>query len=170
MNETPDYSKIIHSILAAAVPGIKAIGETDLSIKPSPEKWSKKEILGHLVDSAINNLARFVNAQKQDNLVFSGYDQVEWVIKNHYQEQSLDAILNSWVSLNSQIAWVVSYIPKPELLRETIHHNFDQIGMFPLPKSPSSLSWLIEDYIAHLEHHLAQIIPDYNRINPYSQP
>ena len=35
---------------------ISGCSEEILKKKPSPEKWSKKEILGHLIDSAINNL------------------------------------------------------------------------------------------------------------------
>lgn len=35
----------------------------ELLSKPAPGKWSKLEILGHLIDSAINNLKRFTEIQ-----------------------------------------------------------------------------------------------------------
>ena len=43
------------------------------------DKWSPREIVGHLIDSAANNHQRFVRAQFTDDLVFSGYQQAEWV-------------------------------------------------------------------------------------------
>ncbi|MBL8017837.1 MAG: DinB family protein, partial [Ignavibacteria bacterium] len=40
--------------------------EEQLSAKASPLKWSKKELLGHLCDSAVNNLGRFIRAQFEE--------------------------------------------------------------------------------------------------------
>lgn len=40
-----------------------------------PSTWSVKEIVGHLIDSASNNLQRFVRLQVSDSLVFPDYSQ-----------------------------------------------------------------------------------------------
>lgn len=46
---------------------LMGIGEEKMLLKPSIDKWSKKEILGHLIDSATNNHQRFVRAQFEMN-------------------------------------------------------------------------------------------------------
>jgi hypothetical protein len=45
---------------------IKKTPEKNLSMTLNPKKWSKKQILGHLVDSGINNLQRFTEIQFEE--------------------------------------------------------------------------------------------------------
>lgn len=60
------------------VPGIlMQISEEEMSEKLSPNKWSKKEVIGHLVDSATNNHQRFVRGQFED-MPEIRYDQNKW--------------------------------------------------------------------------------------------
>lgn len=59
------------------------IDEQIFSEKINPAKWSKKEILGHLIDSATNNHHRFVRVQFETNLKIS-YDQNKWNQYNFY--------------------------------------------------------------------------------------
>lgn len=138
------------------VPGkVKQIPAGDLSFKKSPGKWSKKEILGHLCDSAINNLSRFVRAQFEEQpFKITPYAQDDWVIINHYNDMDTDAILNYWVSLNKQIVQIVSGIPE-EKLAVTI-----ELGdaAFREDASDKNLLWLIEDYVVHMEYHLKQVV------------
>jgi hypothetical protein len=55
-----------------------------VALKPAPDRWSKKEILGHLIDSAANNHQRFVRAQGTPRLEFPGYEQEFWVATQAY--------------------------------------------------------------------------------------
>src|SRR6185503_3729287 len=66
-------------IVVEAAARLRAITDDAASTRPAPGKWSPKEIVGHLIDSAVNNQARFVRAQLQDDLIFPGYDQDAWV-------------------------------------------------------------------------------------------
>ncbi len=118
--------------------------------KPAPGKWSKQEILGHLVDSAINNLKRFTEIQflPQPYQVTS-YRQNELVAVNAYQQLPLQHVLDLWKALNQQIIYVVQNIPK-EKLDYPVDPQYDN-------KELKTLGWVICDYVAHLEHHLAQI-------------
>lgn len=129
---------------------IYAMSELGLSDRTQPNKWSKKEILGHLSDSALNNLHRFVRAQYEDQpYVVIKYAQNQWVELMNYQNLPIDHILNLWLSLNKQIAEVISKIPEDKL------QNSCEIG----EEQTVTLEWLIKDYIEHLEHHLKQIFP-----------
>ncbi|MEC0243683.1 DinB family protein [Paenibacillus dokdonensis] len=125
--------------------------EPELSIRPQPHKWSKKEILGHLCDSAQNNLQRFIRAQyeEQPQTVIK-YDQEQWVKLMGYQDLPFDQVLSLWVSLNKQVAAVI----------EKTQENHLQKG-YPLSEGQIvTLGWLIDDYVDHLEHHLKQIFGD----------
>ncbi len=48
-----------------------------MSIKLFPNKWSKKEIIGHLINSATNNHQRFVRCQFE-TIPKIVYDQNKW--------------------------------------------------------------------------------------------
>src|SRR5580693_6344926 len=71
-----------------ALPRLRAISDEDSSARPVPGKWSKKEILGHLIDSAANNHQRFIRLQMARELTLPGYDQAGWVKANGYQQTS----------------------------------------------------------------------------------
>lgn len=121
----------------------------ELQAFPAPGKWSKKQVLGHLVDSAINNLKRFTDAQVLDQpYMIISYRQDDLVALNHYQELPLTHILDLWQSLNQQIIFVVRHIPAEKLAYPVVP-GYNQTGT-------QTLAWLICDYVAHMEHHLQQ--------------
>ncbi len=156
------YSNTLRKIISQALPGLQAIAEEQFNNKPAPSKWSKKEILGHLIDSAYNNHQRFARAGEQENLIFNGYDQVAWVQKNQYQQRQKEEVINTWFAANQHLSFLIDTIPQDLLEKRTSIHNYHQIAMKRIPEGePSSLSYLIEDYIFHLEHHLVQIITGY---------
>ena len=83
--------------------------------KSNPDKWSKKEILGHLIDSAANNHCRFVRIQTQEDLVFEGYDQAEWVNLQGYQIKNWDDIVNLWYQYNDHLVEVIGLMSEEVL-------------------------------------------------------
>lgn len=162
----PNYPHILRTIIAQATDALQDISKDVFSFKTSPSTWSKQEILGHLIDSAYNNHQRFIRAEAQGHLVFSGYDQVGWVAKNNYQNRSTDELIQIWAATNLHLCQLVENLSTTLLQQETTQHNFHQIGMVrPAAGAPSSLAYLFWDYIFHVEHHLAQILDDYEKIN-----
>ena len=123
-----------------------------------PGKWSIKEIIGHLIDSASNNHWRFVEAQLRDDLVFPGYDQDAWVGRQQYQEAPWPELVTLWAAFNHQLIHVVTMTPATTLERERAVHNLDELAWRPVPRSePVTLAYFIRDYVEHLEHHLVQV-------------
>ncbi|WP_433596454.1 DinB family protein [Lysinibacillus xylanilyticus] len=123
----------------------RQMSEIEISQRPAPQKWSKKEILGHLCDSAINNLERFIKIQyEKQPLVLTPYDQVHWVKIQGYQESPINEVLNLWVSLNKKIIYVIKNIPNEKLALQCGFENNQLV----------TLHWLIQDYLEHMEHHL----------------
>lgn len=92
---------------------LEALSETVLSTRPAPNKWSSKEILGHLCDSAINNLYRFINLQiEEEPFSIQKYDQDQWARLQNYQHASVEEIVQFWVYLNKSIIRVISSTPE----------------------------------------------------------
>jgi hypothetical protein len=120
----------------------------DWEIKPSAEKWSAKQIIGHLIDSAQINLQRFVRCTYQEKFKLV-YDQVEWVAAQYYQEAEAEELLSLWQLLNNQIIRVLDNYPANRLQAQCDNSKTEQ--------SLHTVEWLAKDYVEHLKHHLAQI-------------
>ena len=158
MADLADVAKDLADVLASGRPALEAIGEADSLRTRGDGTWSRRQILGHLVDSALNNLHRFVRAQQVDELVFPGYEQNAWVDFGGYQERPWPAIVILWAELNGQIAHVIGRVP-PERLATPC-----RIGDGP----PVPLEFVARDYVRHLRHHLEQILePESSRGKRY---
>ncbi len=126
---------------------IKSFSANELLKKPAPGKWSKKEIMGHLVDSAIYNIIRFTQAQYQPSpYVVEGYAQDDLVAVNDYQNLPLEHILETWKCLNRHIIFILSNLSKEKREIAIVRRG-----------EPKTLGWLAEDYVNHMEHHLRQV-------------
>ena len=134
------------SVVAHALPLLSAIPEDAASKKPAPNKWSKKEILGHLIDSAANNHQRFMRLQLQTEISLPGYDQDDWVRLNRYQQRTWNEIVTLWSAYNRHLASVIESLDDSALGR--VWHS---------PDGDVTLEFIASDYVRHLRHHLAQI-------------
>ncbi|MGZ5133694.1 MAG: DinB family protein [Flavitalea sp.] len=135
------------------IPGmLLRLNNAELHHKSAEDKWSKKEIFGHLVDSALNNLRRFTEVQFQPQpYKIVSYRQNELVRVNNYQDLPLDHLVQLWQSLNRQIIYVVNKIPS-EKLEFKVDPQYAN-------KEMKTFGWVIEDYVAHMDHHFQQIFP-----------
>jgi hypothetical protein len=128
------------------------------STKSSNGEWSRREILGHLIDSAANNHQRFVRAQFKDDLVFPGYEQEQWVSSQRYNDEPWPDLIELWRAYNLHLVHVVAHIPEDVLTRQRDKHSLAQIAFNSVDQNaPATLEYLIRDYLDHLKHHLDQI-------------
>jgi hypothetical protein len=134
----------------SALPRLRQLAETDVTRDRGAGKWIKKEILGHLIDSAANNHQRFVRAQAADPFVGPGYDQRAWVSVHGYRDRPWSELLELWTALNRQVAYVMAAVPPERLQTRCV------IG----DNEPAPLEWWMRDYVRHLRHHLAQLLND----------
>jgi hypothetical protein len=130
---------------------LRGYGEPYVSRPREAGKWSPKQILGHLIDSAANNHQRFVRVQFDQEFQDPGYRQDAWVAAQDYQEGSWNDLLELWVAYNRHLARVVSLIPEVKLGKMV------SVGGAP----PVSLRFIAEDYLDHLRHHLRQLGVDF---------
>ena len=155
----PGYVVELRRAIEKSTPVLEKMGDEATRRRPGPSKWSPREIIGHLIDSASNNHQRFVRAQFQDDLVFPGYAQDAWVSAQKYQDAPWNELLALWRSFNLHLARVMEAIPEVERLRQRERHNLDELAWIPVPRDrPTTLDYFMADYVAHLKHHLDQII------------
>ena len=132
--------------------------EETANLPYAPGKWTRKEMLGHLIDSAANNHIRFVKAQFSDEMIFSTYDEKFWVKIQNYKEASWHLLITLWASYNKQILYVVDAISEEYLNEPREEHNlFEICYQKPPADGPATLEYLINDYFDHMQHHLEQI-------------
>ena len=143
-----DYLDRLQHYLQTVPASLTAYSEEELSVK-LPGKWSRKEVLGHLIDSAINNLKRFTDAQAREQpYVVTRYQQDHLVVVNCYQELPPAHLFELWHALNQQIFYVATAISPDKLAIPVL-----------LPDGQSvTLTYLIEDYVAHMEHHFKTLL------------
>jgi hypothetical protein len=126
---------------------MKQISEADFAHKPATGKWSKKETLGHLIDSATNNHQRFIRIQfEHEPCIF--YDQNNWNLFSHYNKLESAHIINFWELYNRHLLEIIKRIPEVYLSLSSITSNDEKV----------TLGFLIDDYVVHMEHHLKQIV------------
>jgi hypothetical protein len=138
----------ILSLVNQAMIDFESITEEAWNDKPQPSKWSKKELLGHLIDSASNNIRRLIVGQYEQGVKIV-YHQDEWVLYQNYQGTEIGEVKMLWKLLNHQISRVIENIPEVKL-----ENNCDTgKGKTEL----HTLTYFIEDYVVHLKYHLNQI-------------
>jgi DinB family protein len=153
-----EIAQALRTVVEEARPRLARIDEAASAREPAPGKWSPREIIGHLIDSAQNNHGRFVRAQLSDDLVFAGYAQTDWVRLQRYNKREWSALVDLWAAYNIHLAHVIAHIPAEIAERPRVKHNLHELAWQAVPAdSPATLAYFMADYIGHLEHHLRQI-------------
>jgi hypothetical protein len=138
----------LESAIDREIAVLRQITEPESAVKRNPGAWSKKEELGHLIDSAANNHVRFVRATIEREFRGAGYQQDQWVCLHGYQEMAWTDIVDFWRQYNDFLVGLVRRIPEEKLLTPCV------VG----ESAPVTLKFLIEDYVLHMQHHLDHIL------------
>ena len=141
-----NVTRELRSIVAEYKKKFETIPEKDFQAKPRAQKGSKQEVVGHLIDSAQNNLRRFIGGQYESIPPLIVYEQDFWVSANAYQQMRKDDILGLWELMNLRICAVLENMPPENYSKEA------NTG------SLRTLEWLAADYVKHMKHHINQII------------
>jgi hypothetical protein len=133
----------LEAVLRSAMPWLLTISEAEASVPEREGKWSAKQVIGHLIDSAVNNLGRIVRLQIEAGQSLPGYEQMASVSLQHYAEREWAQVLALWFALNEHVAWTIGHVERALLANRGV-----------VAGEPLTLGFLIEDYVAHMEHHL----------------
>jgi hypothetical protein len=140
-------SKKLLTLVDAATPVLEQVDDSSSTEPVLAGGWSRKQLLGHLIDSASNNHQRFVRASLQDALNFPGYDQNGNVRAQHFQTAAWHQLVMLWSAYNRFLVHVIAHLPEKKL------GTTCRIGA----DNPVTLEFLATDYVAHLSHHLSQM-------------
>lgn len=153
-----DTASRLRGTIDDAEPRLRALSDAHSAHRPAPGKWSPREIIGHLIDSASNNHQRFVRACFKDDLIFEGYEQDGWVALQRYQDEPWLELITLWATFNRHLVTVIAAVPPDVRRRVHTRHNLDELASWA-PKTPdqATLEYFMADYVDHLEHHLRQV-------------
>ncbi|MES2617524.1 MAG: DinB family protein [Bacteroidota bacterium] len=139
------------NLLCERIPALLAqIPEGEFTRQPAPNKWSKKAILGHLIDSATNNHHRFVRAQFETTPAIF-YNPDLWNDHSDYLKMDSQHLIQFWTVYNKHLVFLMQNLPEKYLLNEVNTGGSQTV----------TLEFVINDYVVHLEHHLSAMV-DYN--------
>jgi hypothetical protein len=140
-------SAVLSRVTSSAEAALQKVPEAESTKPVLAGGWSRKQVLGHLIDSASNNHQCFVRAALQGSLDFPGYDQQGSVQVQAVEQAPWPALIALWASYNRYLAHVIGHLPPAQLEAAC------RIGS----NEPVTLRFLVEDYLRHLLHHLTQI-------------
>ena len=146
-----DLAASLETVLRTDLPLLRALPDGPDSTRPnrpSGAGWSRREELGHLVDSAVNNHHRIAHAALAPKYEGPGYDQHEWVALHHWQDTPWPSLVDAWHAHNAVLVPLVAALPEAGLSTPC-----RVAGGPPVP-----LGALIEDYVLHMRHHLDQVL------------
>lgn len=142
-----EVAEDLRKLIDGALVRLRQIGEAEAEGSRGSGKWVKKEVLGHLIDSAANNHQRFVRAQFSDPFVWPGYEQDAWVAVNGYRGRPWLELLELWVALNRHVIQVIAGV------------SADKLGTAcTIGGEPGTLEWWMKDYVRHHRHHLEELL------------
>jgi hypothetical protein len=146
----PEYAHRLRTAVLHAAPLLLGMDAGESARPLADGKWSPREIVGHLIDSASNNHQRFVRGQLQDDLVFLGYAQEDWVRVQHYADAPWADLVQLWRLYNLHLARVMELAPAETRLSPRVKHNLAEMAT-------ATLDGIMLDYVEHLLHHLRQL-------------
>jgi hypothetical protein len=138
----------LHAAVDEALRVFSVADDTRTKFRPGPEKWSAREVLGHLIDSAATNHRRFVLGQSGTLERFDGYDQNVWVERQRYNEVPWRDLVALWTAYNRHLAHVIAVTPAAALAH---------VATSPDGATRLTLGFVMEDYVIHLRHHLGEL-------------
>ena len=147
MNQMPDAIECLCFAVRTLPAVLSSFSEAESEQRPSPERWTRKEVVGHLIDSASNNHQRFVRGQVAAGQEFPGYEQEQWVRIQGYQSARWADLIDLWRSYNTHLLHVA------ECMSEAGQAATCRVG-----GAEVTLAGLFVDYVDHLEHHLRKML------------
>jgi hypothetical protein len=145
-----EFARQLRALLEKVEPLLMQMPGDDPSVKPAADEWSKKEILGHLIDSAANNHQRFVRAAYGAATQFPPYEQETWVRIQQYNQRPWKSLIALWSAYNRHLIHVIESLP------EDARSAACNIGK----DQPAALDFVVKDYHSHLLLHLKDILDE----------
>jgi hypothetical protein len=145
---TSDAARELEETVTTIEAKLRAISDSAAAAPREPGKWSRKQVLGHLIDSAANNHQRFVRLRTAPHIDLPGYEQNAWVEAHGYGEREWNSLVDLWSIFNRNLVEVLRRVPASSLENTWTTSGGEHL----------TLEWIITDYLKHMRHHTDQIL------------
>lgn len=142
-----DLADTLTAAVARVTAEFQRLSEAEAGTPLRAGGWSRKQVIGHLIDSASNNHQRFVRLMLAGEVNLPGYEQDGWVASQRYQDRSWPDLVVLWAAYNQHLAHLIAHVPSSVLSHGCSVGDAD----------PVTLEFLMRDYVAHLEHHVRSL-------------
>lgn len=126
---------------------VKDLSHKQLDWKPSPEKWSIKEVLAHLADGEVILGARVRFVAAMDNPPLPGYDQDLFVSRLGIEKVDARELFEAFESMRALNVGLLERLPKEAFARSGLHAE----------RGPESIQKMVGMYAGHDVLHEQQI-------------
>jgi len=152
MNEFNENNQELLRLIQEYEPKLLSLSEEAITKKENSQNRTIKQILGHLIDSASNNIHRIVHFQYQPSpLIFPDYANLgnndRWIAIQNYQDENWEDLIQLWKYSNIHIVHVINNVNQNKL---------DNLWITALNER-ISLKSMILDYLPHFKLHLKEI-------------
>mgnify|MGYP000031661517 CR=1 FL=1 len=142
-----NIAKEIEEIIEIFRNDFSELDERITSLRISQDKWTLKEIIGHLIDSASNNHQRFIRFQLSEVLEFPDYRGSEWLRIQKHQNMKFLELLLLFYYYNKLIVNIILNMDE-KCLENKWNINWDENSTF------ITFEKLIIHYVNHMKSHL----------------
>lgn len=142
-------SEHLTNTVESTLPRLLAFSEDEAKTRAGHgHGWSRKQELGHLIDSATNNRSRFMVAALTGKYTGPSYDGEGWVELSGYVHMPWIDLIELWERLNRALALLMERIPEDRLAAPCKVGNDQE----------ATLEFIMEDYVSHMQTHLDHIL------------
>ena len=157
MSAAENTAAELRETVTSAREWLLTLDESTIRHRPTPDRWSIAEVVGHLIDSACNNHQRFIRAQEVEHLEFPKYEQRSWAEKSDHHASPWKELVELFYLYNLHLAQVIGNIPEDKLLRPCT----------VTPGEPGTLESVVTGYFDHLKHHLDKLRDERVRLSNF---
>lgn len=142
-----NIAKELEEIIEIFKNEFSGLNEQITSIRISQDKWTLKEIIGHLIDSASNNHQRFIRFQLSEVLEFPDYKNSEWLRIQKHQNMKFSELLLLFYYYNKLIINIILNIDE-KCLQNKWNIEWDENATY------ITFEKLVIHYVDHMKSHL----------------
>ncbi len=145
-------SREISALIDTWEPILRELSPENIALNRNSQNRSIRQILGHMHDSASNNIHRIVHLQYQESpAAFPDYANLgnndRWIAIQNYQDENWESLVSLWSATHRHIAHVIL---------QADPRKMDTFWISALGEKVSLLE-MITDFPRHFRLHIAEI-------------
>lgn len=121
---------------------LRAIPEAKASFAYAEDKWTIKELVGHVIDTERIMAYRLLRISRNDTTPLAGFDENHYVTHAHFSDRSLSSLADEFASVRQSNMFLINTLNEEELSRVGVANE-----------KPITARALLFILAGHLNHH-----------------